>query len=148
MGRGRLVGTTFLPMINSLAAPSHVYHTTAQTDPTGIEPGPHSMIHSPSPTNRRTHDLAILQHTKNQLILKQLPNQQFMVTFIGYWSLKCLFSAEESSFVPMALCPVGTGSLTLRTDTLFTPALKRGRSFYLIMRRGSNHCQTHLTLNP
>jgi hypothetical protein len=28
----------------------------------------------------------------------------------------------ESSIVPMSLCPVGIGSLTLRTDTSFTPA--------------------------
>ena len=32
----------------------------------------------------------------------------------------------------MSPCPVGIGSLTLRTDTLFTPApSKRDRSFYL-----------------
>jgi hypothetical protein len=31
---------TFLPMIKSPAAPSHVYHYKAQTDTTGIEPGP------------------------------------------------------------------------------------------------------------
>ena len=31
----------------------------------------------------------------------------------------------------MSPCPVGTGSLTLRTDTSFTPPLRRDRSFYL-----------------
>jgi len=40
-GRGRLVGPIFLPMTNSLATPSHVYHTNAQTYPTGIELGPY-----------------------------------------------------------------------------------------------------------
>ena len=39
VGRGRLVGTIFVPKINSLATPSHVYHINAQTDATGIEPG-------------------------------------------------------------------------------------------------------------
>jgi hypothetical protein len=37
-----------------------------------------------------------------------------------------------SSFVPASPCPVGIGLLALRTDTLFTPAPKRDRSFYLI----------------
>jgi hypothetical protein len=31
----------------------------------------------------------------------------------------------------MALCPVDIGPLTLRTNTLFTPALQKDRSFYL-----------------
>jgi hypothetical protein len=31
----------------------------------------------------------------------------------------------------MSLCPVGTGPLSRRTDTLFTPASKEDRSFYL-----------------
>jgi len=35
------------------------------------------------------------------------------------------------SFVPASPCPVGIGLLALRTDTLFTPAPKRDRSFYL-----------------
>jgi hypothetical protein len=35
------------------------------------------------------------------------------------------------SFVLASPCPVGIGLLALRTDTLFTPAPKRDRSFYL-----------------
>jgi hypothetical protein len=45
--------------------------------------------------------------------------------------LQCPSSKEESSYVPASPCPVGIGLLALRTDTLFTPAPKRDRSFYL-----------------
>jgi hypothetical protein len=34
----------------------------------------------------------------------------------------------------MSLYPVGIGSLTLRTDTLFTLALQKGRCFYLFRK--------------
>ena len=39
----------------------------------------------------------------------------------------------ESSFVPASPCHVGIGLLALRSDTLFTPAPKRDRSFYLFI---------------
>ena len=52
-----------------------------------------------------------------------------MVTFIGYWSIKCLFSTEETSIVPMVLCPVDTESLKLRSYTLFTLAWQEAWSF-------------------
>ena len=53
------------------------------------------------------------------------------VSFI-LWLLQCPSSKEESSFVPASPCPVDIGLLALRTDTLFTPALKgTGVSIYL-----------------
>ena len=49
----------------------------------------------------------------------------------------CIFE-EESSLVPMSLCPVGTGSLMRRTYTLFTPASKEDRdSIYLSTPRSN-----------
>ena len=45
--------------------------------------------------------------------------------------LKCLFPKGESSLELVALCHVGTGSLSRRTNTLFTPAPKKGKSSYL-----------------
>ena len=132
-GKGPVGWYNFPAYDNSLAAPSHVYHTTAQTDPTGIEPGPHNcntyVLHQPT---IGTHDLAILltyqKPTYTQTITQPI---SLWLLLLCYWLLKCLFSKGESSFVPMALCPVGIGSLTLRTDTLFTPASKEDRSFYL-----------------
>ena len=38
---------------------------------------------------------------------------------------------EESSIVPVTLCPVGTGPFTFWTYTLFTPAMQKDQSFYL-----------------
>lgn len=39
------------------------------------------VIHRALSTNRRIHDLAIIQHNKIEFILAQLSNQQFVVTF-------------------------------------------------------------------
>ena len=52
-------------------------------------------------------------------------NIHTMVTFTSHWSLKCLFSKEEDNIIPMTLCPVDTGPLTLRTNTLSMPALQK-----------------------
>jgi len=42
-----------------------------------------------------------------------------------------LFPRGESSLAPMALCPVGTSSLSRQTNTLFTPASREDWSSYL-----------------
>ena len=47
------------------------------------------------------------------------------------WLLKCLFSKGESSLELMTLCHVGTGSMSRRTYTLFTPAPEKGKRSYL-----------------
>ena len=45
----------------------------------------------------------------------------------------CWNVPEESSIVPMALCPVGTMPLILRTYALLTPTLHNARSCYLFI---------------
>ena len=50
--------------------------------------------------------------------------------------LKCLFPKGESSLDTMALCPVGSGSLSRRTDTLFTPAPLKEAGVHIYLSMG------------
>ena len=62
-------------------------------------------------------------------------------TYHQPWPLKCLSSRGESSTALMTLCPAGTGTLTVRTCTLFTPVFENKTGVFIYLLSIINHVE-------
>ena len=116
----------FSCLLHTNSTKSWVAHLTLGRTQQESNPDRLNAILISSLNQPRNHDLRPPNTIYPNLYYYALIDLRGYLYFI-LWLLKCLFSKEESSLGPMSLYPVGTGPLTRRTYTLFTPASKEDR---------------------
>ena len=123
------VGWYKFPAFYSLAAPSHVLHFRRSNGPNGTNRN--VLTQTSSHNQPRNHDLAFTLITKPLVILvRHTPSWASMgpcFLFPGYYSVHPRKGRVVLSQLPHVLWASGCG--IAKTDTLFTPAPKRDRSF-------------------